>query len=249
MSELRTIQRPRILRDEDGGTDERTATFFADKALRAIVDDLAKDRGLAFLLAGPRVEQGHERFMKFVKKHATGNATLHAGEVSTKREFTMMWDRLTMENDRLTFSRLSVRHAHRHQPYYEAYDLLTLSRHSLIRSVQRIQIRSVEDVLQFLKVVWDGTAVLLTAIKRLKLVTPGEACWLVPIPFGDDEMLGLILGRPTADKPSTLVTVIPDCWLPDDSRPLGQELQRTLYRDSKAVCDPIIVDTLAKLVR
>jgi hypothetical protein len=144
---------------------------------------------------------------------------------------------------------LSLAYRRHSGPGSDLSEGLLITRHALVRSVQRVDVRSTEDVFTFLRMVWRSLWRVLMTVDQCELTTPARACWLLPADL-DERTLGLLVGRPTLDEPPALVTLYPDDWVPDAKAAPAAELTRVLsdLEFGELVVIDAIVEILPKLL-
>jgi hypothetical protein len=229
------VQRPRLLRGSGDFIDEKMAAFFVDKVIRAVAEDVAADRGIAesVRLHGGSFGnvKGQRRFLERLQRNA-GCATMLLTGTPEKQRFILIHDVLKVADDKLMIVRRTLRYKRHCKSNIAAWSPFVISRHALIRAVQRVQISSVEDIFRLLRIIWNSVERLHLTLQMNPITTAGKTCWLVPAPFGDDRMLGLLIARP-ADSPLALVTVYLDYMIPDALDPAIQAFLDTL--DSETI--------------
>lgn len=244
------VQRPRAVRGVI--LDEKTAEFFVDKAIRAVGEDIERDSGIQLALNEHKGSfgniKGQQRLINRMRRHA-GPSTLQIAGTTNKKSFDLLWDYLVVEDDRLAIKRLSLAHRRHSKARTDLSEVLLITRHALVRSVQRVDVRSTEDVFGFLRMVWRSLWRVLMAVEQRQLTTPARTCWLIPADL-DQRTRGLLVARPTLDEPPALVTLYPDEWIPDAKALPAAELTRLLgdLELGEPVVNDAIVEILPKLL-
>jgi len=220
-------QRPIALRDVR--LDEKTARFFVNKVIKAVQEEtLLRDaqhndqmikvhRSHGASLGNPK---GRKRFLQRLQRNIMPSSLSISASTTAKKAFYFIDDYLTsyLDNNQLTIARLVFYHRNGQEPTVNEYPVLDITHHALVRAVMRANVRSTEDVLDFLKSIWTyGLYYAIGAIQVGHLTTPGDRGWLVPclVRQDDDDLsIAVLIKRPEAETPSVLVTVYEEAWMP-----------------------------------
>jgi len=90
----------------------------------------------------------------------------------------------------------------------DAFDLLTFSRHALVRCVQRAGVRDVPSAGRLIRHLAQCVSAIAAIATTRTATTPGDLGWLLPVELPDGGEIVLLVKKPHADSVATVVTVL-----------------------------------------
>jgi hypothetical protein len=215
--------------------DEKTATFFVDRALPLIRDAararqtvavaMIEERG--FNMSNPKALDRTAVRLKRALSDAVVGLSIKPGRTASTLTFADL-DVLTGNGgERLAVLVNEIVWKRGFKPLFRDYTLLTISRHALIRAVQRAGVRDIDGVRTFARRL--GRDLLLPAMHAAgqRLTTPGTKAWLMPLALDDHAsaaggvalppgpliaadlpLLAVLVARPSLDEVCVATTVL-----------------------------------------